>query len=484
MLHYLVGLLFLGGLGWAQAPFRLGISDSKRNYNPHQMRTSAGQYINHQLFRNFYRFNENNDYVTELGDKCKKQKSRWVCSLKKDLKWSNGSPLTTEDFILSYQRILTTPSPRADLLFGIKNARAIHDKAKPLSELGIKALNSTDLEIEWESPEFASEAFLMSPLMVPLPKGQLNIEAVSGPYKIASQSPTKIAMDPNPHYFRKNDRPHLEWVLFEENLALEAYRRGELDFIRRVPTSLIPQYEKQDGYKMTYVFRLDALIFSTSLEKRPELRQALTTTLKYNELQKLFNSANSPGCVGLPLDFYSGDEICYKYKKSEAIKKFSGTKLSFAYSNLGGEDHRRLSEWLQSQWKMELDVDLSVQGLENKMFLQRLQSNPPDIFRKGLSPEDPSCYGALVTFTSNHPDNSSKWSNPKFDSLVKQLPTLSKAQARKTCRQALELLMDSSIMIPTGRFGISHMIRPTWTQVKINALNHLDLSELSKAKTK
>lgn len=479
------GLMFLllGGLSWSQTPFRLSLSEPVRNLDPHRLRTSSGQYLSQQLYRHFYRLDEKNRFVPELGDHCQKKKRKWICTLKRTSKWSDGRPLTAEDFVLSYRRILTLPSPRADLLSGIQNATEILDGKKTPDQLGARALNAHQLEITWAKPELAHETVLMSPLLVPLPQGEFRALVQSGPYRLAEQDLNRVLLQPNPFYFRKKDRPPVEWVLLEENLALEAYRRGELDFVRRVATAMIPSLDADPGFRRVSFFRLDALLFSQSLEKKPELRRALVSSLDYKALQDLFHSPHRPGCWGVPLEFYEGPELCLNSDPGQVAKVPRPEKLTFVYSSLGGDDHRRLAEWLQSQWKEKLELTLKVQGLENKVYLERLKTQPPDIFRRGLSPENPSCWGALASFTTGHPDNLTAFSNPTFDRWVNGLAAQPPAQQKKTCRRALELLLKSNLVIPTGRFGYAQLLRPGWQNVRVNVLNHLDLSELSKKPT-
>lgn len=479
MLKIVFTVLLLGGLSLAQTPFRLSITEPPKQLDPHRARSSSGQYLSQQLYRNFYRFDEKNNYVSELGETCLKYSSRWVCILKKNLKWSDGSPLVAEDFVKSFQRILTLPSPRADLLFGILNAQAVHDKKMSAEKLGIKALSPTRLEINFEKGYAPQEFILMSPLLVPLPQGEHKEGVASGPYKIKTLTPTKILLEPNSFYFKKTNRPPVELLLYEENLALEAFNKKEIDLLRRVPTALIPTYKDKPDFLWVDVVRLDAIIMGPALFEKPELRKILAESLNYDSMQKLYNSPYRPGCMGLPPSFYQGQEICY-----QGNQKFengdSQIKLHYTYSTQGGDDHRRLAEWLQNQWKVNGKIDVSVQGLENKIFLEKIETHPSELYRKGLSPENPTCYGAVEVFHSKHPDNFLQLTDPKFDNLVLKLsknPT-----DKKLCRTALEYLLKAYRMIPTGRISFAYRINPEWKNVRINALNHLDLSELSKKK--
>lgn len=65
----------------------------------------------------------------------------YTFTLREDNKWSNGDPVTAEDFVYSWQRTLDpkTGSEYAYLFDGVKNTNAVMNGKKPGSSLGIKA---------------------------------------------------------------------------------------------------------------------------------------------------------------------------------------------------------------------------------------------------------------------------------------------------------------------------------------------------------
>lgn len=460
------------------AVFSLSLSEIPKSFDPHTLRSSSGQYVQQQLYRNFYRLDKNNQLIPELGEKCLKKPGAHVCEIKKTAKWSDGTDITADDFLKSYQRILTLPSPRADLLFWILNAEDIMNKKRPMKDLGFKVLGPKKFEIQWQNKNEPADFLLMSPLFVPLKNGNQHSEVFSGPYQILSKTPTEFKMTANPHYFKKNNRPQLNWLLFDENLAYQAFENQKLDFLRRVPTSRIPELKKSPDFFLSPVLRLDSLFFGPDLKANLELRKQLIEALDYEQMQKLYNSESRPGCVGVPLEFYSGDEICFPNKKNKVSLK-NQKPLQFTYSSLGGEDHRRLAEWLQSEWRKNLNLSIQVRGLENKIFLNQVRTQPPAIFRRGLSPENPTCFGILESFHSKSPDNLSILIDEKFDQM---LGTLKQNSTPQKCREVLQYLLDQKIMIPTGRIFFAFRMSQKWQNLELNLLNHMDLSELEQKK--
>src|ERR1700733_14828874 len=70
--------------------------------------------------------------------------SVWTFHIGENRKWSNGDPVTAQDFVFSYQRILTPDfaAPYSDSLFVLKNAEDFfRSKIKDFSQVGVKAID-------------------------------------------------------------------------------------------------------------------------------------------------------------------------------------------------------------------------------------------------------------------------------------------------------------------------------------------------------
>ena len=69
-----------------------------------------------------------------------------------DTRWSDGIPVTADDFVYAWKRILEPDfhSPAAPLLFDIKNARAVKEGEMTVDDLGVAALDLTLLEVTFE----------------------------------------------------------------------------------------------------------------------------------------------------------------------------------------------------------------------------------------------------------------------------------------------------------------------------------------------
>ena len=179
----------------------------------------------------------------------------YTFKLRDDIFWSDGQPVTANDWVFSWRR-LVDPATAADygyFLDGIvKNAAAIQAEEMDPSELGIKAIDDKTLEITLESPcsyfiEMCAFASLM-PLREDVVAGNDNWTdpaniVVNGPYIITEWvHDSYIKMAPNDQYYdAANLGPdEIIWYLSDSETAiLSSYQSGEYDFIESFPTDMI-----------------------------------------------------------------------------------------------------------------------------------------------------------------------------------------------------------------------------------------------------
>lgn len=208
----------------------------------------------------------------------------------------------------------------------------------------------------------------------------------------------------------------------------------------------------------------------------------LASALNFPELKALFRSDGLPGCLGLPADWFDGQKIpCYSFtgeKSSQKQKKMSTKIPTLYYSAAGGDDHKRAMEWVQDQWRKNLSFPIQVKALENKILSADLRAGQISLFRRGVPVEIPHCGQALEYFSSTHAENFVGFKSQKFDQLVQDFAKKTKAQQRKDCSAAAQVLMDEYLIIPLGQIHFAILAKKEFTGWKINSLNQLDLSNL------
>ena len=152
--------------------------------------------------------------------------------IRSDAKWSNGTPVTAQDFEWTYKRLLTPSTSTLDNLYGsssyevdlgIKNAADFQlGKVTQWSKVGMKALDSSHLRIVLDKPNANFLQGMAYTSMVPLP--EKNLERFpytwqtpahwvgNGPFVVKSWTPnSSMVLVPNEHYWDRKDA-HLSRV--------------------------------------------------------------------------------------------------------------------------------------------------------------------------------------------------------------------------------------------------------------------------------
>lgn len=499
MLRFFILFFFPVSLLADSAIFRISIYSFPRNFQP-QLQSSSTSYLFQNIFRNLYLYSDKG-LVPDLAESCKRTSQGRIltCTLRKNLKWSNGEKLTAQDFLDTYKQILDSKNKflRPDLLFSVKNAEEIYLGTKPMTTLGVTSPAENKIQFEFFRPdgefEYNLSLFFLAPTKGTYElKSDTKIESsfyTNGPYRIKNWEHGKsISLESNP-YYNGQTRPPVEFVVIDEDtVGLRLYENNEMGMVRRLPTLLIPKYRDRKDFYSIPVLRFDYLGMGLDLAEKPELRKKLATSLQYPEWQQLLFSKGRPGCVGLPPAWFGHPNKCFEFQKptTESSQSASSPILRFYYSLQGGDDHRRTAEWLQTQWKKNAGLEVQVRGLENKTFLAELMSTSnlkaPSIFRKGLSPDRPTCSGILENFTSNHPENYIRNKSPEFDKLVEELRrTQDNKKKKKLCQAGFDFLLKRYLLIPTGPFDFSMLISPRFAGWKFTELNYLDLTHLKES---
>ncbi|UOF02038.1 peptide ABC transporter substrate-binding protein [Bdellovibrio reynosensis] len=467
----------------AEKVFRLHLANEPGGLDPNKQRTSSSSYLLTNLYRNIFSFDDSKGLTPDLGEGCKRDKKNatLTCTLKKDLTWSDGSPITSADFLQTYKKILNpkTAAPRADLLFSIKNAEEVYAGKKPVDSLGVSAPDKTTLKFELSKVDPDFEHNLANYILAPTKE---KLDAYTGPYKLKEwKRGQKIVLESNRTYKMGHpDRPLVEVLFIEEDtVALQLYEKNELQFLRRLPTLFIPSYKKRSDFYWVPVSRLDYIGFGPELANQEDVRKAFTYSLNYVELQKIFSSEGRPGCIGLPDSWFPEKAPCFDYDLKKVPKVKSDKTYNMMFSALGGEDHKRATEWLQNQWSKNAGLKTHLEVKENKVFLQILGQNPPALFRKGVAADRPTCLAALETFGPLSPENYLRIKSPEYDKLLANLgKAKTQAEQKNACLAGTEYLMKNHLMIPLGAIQFSILVKPEFTGWKLNQLNQLDLANL------
>src|SRR6184192_4174997 len=174
-----------------------------------------------QLWAGLMKFNVNFEAVPYVAEKVTPNKdgSVWTFAIRKDSKWSDGSPCSARDFEYSWKRQLDPASaaPYASFLYDIKNGEAFNKKQlTDASQVGVRAKDDWTLEVTLEGPRGYFP--VLAAYLAALPGHRGSIEkygdkwteaaniVCNGPFVLESWQHGKVmVLRRNPHFFGAKD---------------------------------------------------------------------------------------------------------------------------------------------------------------------------------------------------------------------------------------------------------------------------------------
>ncbi len=418
----------------------------------------------------------------------------WTFHLREGLKWSDGTPLTANDFVYSWKRVCDpmTAAPYAETVLGMVEG---FDEAigGDLDALKVEATDDQTLVVTLSAPcsFFGSLAAFatLSPVQQATVEANGDQWAVSaetyvsnGPFYVSEWVPKSyILMSKNPNYWNA-DAVKLDGIKFnlieDANAAYSAYQTEEVLFIKDVPTEEIPSLTGQPDFYVDPI--IGTYYLSVNTQKEPfndaRVRKALSLAIDREYvantlMQGTYSPASNfmgPGWVDTDgsafIDNANGgkpyiDTANHEANLEEAKKLLAdagypdGAGLSFTYSTNDAGYHRVVAEYLQQAWS-ELGIDVKVDIVEWASFTPMRRNGDYDASRNGWvgDYDDPS--NMLDLLYSTNGNNDGKFSNPEYDAAMELSRTTLDAKERSDAlHKAEDILMEEAGCIPVAYYN-------------------------------
>ncbi|MFN9937549.1 MAG: ABC transporter substrate-binding protein, partial [Hyphomonadaceae bacterium] len=380
----------------------------------------------------------------------------WTFKLR-DAKWSDGQPVTAEDFVFAWRRIMTTtpPAKYASILYVIKNAEKIYDgRIKDVTQLGVRAIDAKTLEVTLEHPAPYLPGLLTHYTSFPIPKhvvekvGKDWIKAENfvgnGPYKLQQWKPNDfVHVVRNANYY-DNANVCLDQVFYyptaDDNAAERKVRTGDLDINTNFSGSRLeeinknlPGYARIHGYTglTYYIFNLRKAPFNDA-----RVRAAISMTADREFVTKEILKAGQqpayslvpPGIAdyqtGAMTTDFKGQSMEERLARAKKLLEEAGygpnkpLKFTFSFRNSG--DHPRVAPVVQQNWaKIAPWVQVEILGAETQINYEKLRTGDFELGDAGWISDFNDAKNFVYLFqTSTDQLNYGKYSNPEFDKLM------------------------------------------------------------------
>jgi oligopeptide transport system substrate-binding protein len=361
--------------------------------------------------------------------------------LRPDLTFSDGSPLTADDVVGSWLRIIDPAhaSPLAALMIDVRGARAyLSGQSSDPSSVGLRASGS-DVEVELERPGADFPAIVSAPLFAVVPPaawrdGQdaFGIDAVvSGGYAVVAVSNEEITLQRNDRYWA--GPPAIATVRLLLDIGgrspVAAFEAGDVDYteISGIDAPWIP-YDEGLGPQLREIpsLALTYLVIDTSKPPFDDIRvrQALGAAVDWTRIVGLGSFAGgqtlSP-CMVPPAIKGAGSKIWLPIHDPDRARQlladagFPGgaglPPIRFAVGGIG------VADGIAADLERELGISVELEALDDHF--GRIATDPPNMWLAGWIADYPGPNDFLgVLLESDSSENHGRWASAAFDQAI------------------------------------------------------------------
>ena len=433
----------------------------------------------------------------------------YIFKLNKNAKWSNGDPVTADDFVWSWKRILTASlgSQYPDMLYYLVGAYEYHNgEIDNFDEVGVKALDSQTLKVNLKNPTPFFIGLLSHYSTWPVHKetvlkhGDIDDRngewtrpgnfVCNGPFQLKTwELNNRIVVEKNPHYYdasmvRLNEIHYypVSNVMTEDRM----FRAGQLHLTSSMPTQKCPIYIEEknpnlkiDPYMGTYFYRINTENETLSdVRVRKALAYSIDRQLLVDKVTQCGQipaySFTPPGSNGYqPSTEIPYDPVLAKQLLAEAgyssDKPFPKLEILFNTN----EGHRKVALAIQQMWQNELGIQVELVNQDWKVYLSREMVGDFQISRAGWigDYEDPNTF--LDLMRPNRGNNKTGWENMDFDALVEEANTINDQEKRyELLNEAEKILIDNMPIIPLYTYVRVYQLSPDVKGFNPHILDH------------
>lgn len=478
----------------------LGNSSDPMSFDPHLVTGVTESNINRALFEGLIRFDSSDDLATPGGVALEmtpdETSTIWTVKLRPGLKWSDGQPLTSEDFAFSYERMLTPAlaADYAEMLYFLNGAEAFNKKkTTDFSTVGITVIDPLTFTLTLRGPTPFFREIVKHFIWYPLPKHAilkyggiaLRGNAWAKPMNLVSNGPFRIKS------FRRNDHIEVErnpyyWdaanvslngirFLPISNVFTEArmFRNGQLHVTSGAAPEVVdlmkrdtPSQLRQEPYYGTDLYR-----FNTTRKPLDDVRvrRALSMAMDRKSLcDSVYRGYTPAYCWTPPTHDYNPPALAtFDPDAAKKLMAEAGFKDGKGFPRLklliaSRETATTLATAVQAMWKEHLGIEVEIENKEWTAYLVATHDLDYDIVAGGWVGDfvDPLTF--LEMWSPGNGNNNTGWNSPEFAATLAESFQASDPEKRRDLLiKAETILLADAPFAPVAWKGKNYLIHPS-----------------------
>lgn len=435
----------------------------------------------------------------------------------RDAKWSNGEPITAQDCVDSWKRMLTPAlgAEYAYFLYLLRGAEAYYNgKSKDFATVGATARDARTLvaTLEYPAPYFLQ-------MLLNSPWRPVNVRAIaaagdptrrgtpwtrpgkhvsSGPFVLKEWTINQhVIVAKSPTYWAR-DQVQLNAVHFYpiDNVDAQerAYRAGQLHATWDLPLAKILPLQRETPPALRIDPLLETHFFRLNIRRAPfgdvRVRRALALAIDRESIAtKILPGGRRPAATFVPsfLAGYTPPAPGQRFDPAAARKLLAEAghaggaglpPIEILYHN--SEILRLVAEAIQQMWQRELGVTVSLLNQEKKTVAAARRTGDYHASLGTWTADYLDATTFLDMWYADSGNNQTGWASPAYDALLKQANNQADPVARAaTLAKAEALLLYEAAILPVYFNSHIYLLHPSVRGWHPTPMDHTDYRYVS-----
>lgn len=494
----------------ARQVLHVGNGAELQSLDPHRSEDVSSADVQRDLFEGLVGMTPSGELVPGVssGWTASDDGKTFVFAIRPEARWSNGEPLTAQDFVYSLRRGVdpATLSLYSYILTPILNADEIAAGRLQPSELGVRAIDDHTLEIRLANVTPYFLGLLTHSMAYPVHRATIERHrdqwtrpgnlVGNGAFQLDDwvvQSHVKLVRNRN---YWNDAATSLEEVWFhateDQTAELQRFRAGELDTTYTIPNAQLRFIRENLGSALVNAPYLGSYYYGFNVTRPPfkdsrELRRALSLAIDRDIITQQILGAGQQTAFGFvpPVANYTQQrmtEAAWTQAEREAEAKRLYAEAGYSAANPlrteimynTQDDHRRIALAIAAMWKQVLGVEAEIRNQEWKVFIDtRNQKKETQVYRQGWIGDYNDAFAFSELLRSNSGNNDTGYSSAEYDRLVTAAQSeLDVAARARLLEEAERVLLADMPIIPLYFYVRQRLIQPWVRGFEPNILDH------------